>query len=289
MCYYIFQIRQKEANRMDEFPTKKVILGAVVFLTLCLGYCSVESVKPDAGHEAVLIEKPMIFGHGGVNSEPVKTGRTYVWFTTESVLVNTQPIQFTEHFDDLMSSDGVPLDFDSVLRLQITDSVMLIKNFGIKWFENNVQAEFRNRVRQAVRKHGMNETAISTKAIDEIDTEISQAMEKYLADAKLPVKLVQMTVGKANPPDSIKNQRVETASQQQRVLTEQQRKLAEDSRKAAEQSRADADNAFRNAMQMSPEQYLRLETIKMQRDVCAGGKCSFILTDGRVTPIVNTK
>jgi regulator of protease activity HflC (stomatin/prohibitin superfamily) len=231
----------------------------------------------------------MLFGHGGVDSEPVRTGRSYVWFTTDHVMVNMQPIQFTEHFDDLMSSDGVPLDFDSVLRLQILESVTLIKNFGVNWFENNVKAEFRNRVRQAVRKHGMNETAISTKAIDEIDTEISQAMEKYLTEAKLPVKLIQMTVGKANPPDSIKNQRVETASQQQRVLTEQQRKLAEDSRKMAEQSRAEADNAFRNAMQMSPDQYLRLETIKMQREICGGGHCTFIISGANVTPIVNTK
>lgn len=45
----------------------------------------------------------------------------------------------------------------------------MISKFGEKWYENNVQAEFVNRVRQAIRKHGMNETAISTKAIDEID------------------------------------------------------------------------------------------------------------------------
>ncbi len=284
-------------NGYDEISSgrtlKYVLLGLVVLVLLFNWACGVESVKPDAGHEAVLIEKPILpswlVGSGGVNPEPVKTGRGYVMFTTDYVMVNTQPIQFTEHFDDLMSSDGVPLDFDSVLRLQITESVTLIKNFGVKWFQNNVQAEFRNRVRQAVRKHGMNETAINTNAIDAIDNEVSQAMEKYLAEAKLPVKLIQMTVGKANPPEPIKNQRVETASQEQRVLTEHKRKLAEDSRKAAEQSRAEADNAFRNAMQLSPDQYLRLETIKMQREVCLGGKCTFILSGANVTPIVNTK
>ena len=204
-------------------------------------------------------------------------------------MINMQPLQFQVHFDDLMSSDGVPLDFDAVERLQITDSVLLIKNFGPKWYENNVEKEFSNRVRQAVRKHGMNETAISTVAIDAIDTEVSQAMEKYLVDAKLPVKLVQVTVGKANPPDAIKNQRIATAEQQQRALTEQQKKLAEDQREQAELSRAKADNAYRNAMTLSAEQFLRLETIKMQRDVCAGGHCTFVLTDGKITPIVDTK
>jgi regulator of protease activity HflC (stomatin/prohibitin superfamily) len=265
-------------------------LAGIAALALLMTWgCAIDSVKPDAGHEAVLIEKPLLFGHGGVNPQPVKTGRQYVWWTTDHVLINMQPLQYQVHFDDLMSSDGVPLDFDAVIRLQITDSVLLIKNFGPKWYDNNVEKEFSNRVRQAVRKHGMNETAISTVAIDAIDTEVSQAVEKYLTDAKLPVKLIQVTVGKANPPDAIKNQRIATAEQQQRALTEQQKKLAEDQREQAELSRAKADNAYRNAMTLSAEQFLRLETIKMQRDVCGAGHCTFVLTDGKTTPIIDTK
>lgn len=261
----------------------------VVFLALALVIgTGCGRAKPDAGHEIVLIQKPLIFGHGGVDDTPVKAGATFIAMTTDEVDVDMQPHQYPVHFDDLMSSDGVPLDFDAVIRLQVTDSVALIKNFGPKWYENNIEKEFQNRVRQAVRKHGMNETAISTVAIEAIDTEVSTAIASYLESAKLPVKLIQITVGKANPPDSVKNQRIETAAQEQRALTEAKRKLAEDARKAAEQSRAEADNAFRNAMQMSPEQYLRLETIKMQRDVCNSGKCTFLITDGKVTPIVNT-
>ena len=84
------------------------------------------------------------------------------------------------------------------------DSVSLISNFGERWFENNVQAEFANRVRQAVRKHGMNETAIQTNAVDAIDSEVSKAMTDYIAQAKLPIRLIDVTVGRANPPDSIK-------------------------------------------------------------------------------------
>lgn len=258
-------------------------------LALCLLSVGCRTVSPDAGHEAVLIKKPWVFGHGGVENEPVKTGLIIAAITTQAEYVSMQPIQVVEHFDDLMSSDGVPLDFDSALRLQITDSVNLIRTFGPDWYKTNVAAEFRNRVRQAVRKHGMNETAISTKAIEEIDTEVSKSMEAYLVAAKLPMRLIQVTVGKANPPDSIKNQRIETATQQQRVLTEQQRKLAEDSRKAAEQSRAEADNGYRNAMQLSPDQFLRLETIKMQEKVCVGGHCTFIVTTAGVTPIINAK
>ena len=123
-------------------------------------------------------------------------------------------------------------------------------------------------VRQAVRKRGMNETAISTTALDAIDNEIRETLEAFTKQKTLPIRLVTMTVGRANPPDSVKHQRVETAKEEQRIQTEQQRKLAEDQRLKAEQSRAAADNAYRESMHLSPEQFIQLETIKMQAHVC---------------------
>lgn len=261
--------------------------GVLVLVGLLIWVLMIKAVKPDAGHEAVLIHKPVIFGHGGVDPTPIKTGRGYVWYTTEHIMVNMQPVQYTVHFEDLMSQDGVPLDFDSVLRVRVTDSVALIGNFGPKWYENNVQNEYMNRVRQSVRKHGMNETAIDTKAIEEIDAEVSKAMVEYIKEAKLPLALIQNTIGKANPPDSIKTQRIETAAQQQRILTEQQRKLAEDARKQAEKSRADADNAYREAMQFTPAQILQLENIKMLKEVGAKGGNTFIIGNGGATPVID--
>lgn len=255
---------------------KRTFSTVGIGLLAILSACSCSRVAPDAGHEAVLVSKPWFFGHGGVDSTPITTGSTFVAVSTEAVMVSRLPIQVEEHFEDLMSLDGVPLDFDAVIRLQVVNSVELISRFGPDWYKTNVQAEFRNRVRQEVRKHGMNETAISSSAVDEIDNNVTNAVKEYLSAAKIPVLLLQVTLGKANPPDAIKNQRIETAAQQQRILSEQQRKLAEDQRKAAEKSRADADNAYREAMQLSPEQYLALERIKMQQSACTHGNCTFI-------------
>lgn len=240
------------------------------------------AVSPDFGEEAVLIRQPWIFGSGGVVETPVQPGLKWTAFTTDHVIVNMQPQQFGVHFEDLMSSDGVPLDFDAVIRLQVTNSVRLINDFGVNWFERNVQAEFMNRVRQSVRKHGMNETAINTAAVEEIDEEVTGTMEEYLVQADLPIRLIQVTVGRANPPDAIKDQRVATATEQQRQLTEQQRKLAEDARLEAERSRAAADNAYRNSLGLSPSQFIALEAIDMQREVCAAGNCTFVVGDGAV-------
>jgi regulator of protease activity HflC (stomatin/prohibitin superfamily) len=256
----------------------RVVMGVAAAALLSSVACT--SVSPGAGQEAVLIYKPWVFGHGGVEPQPVKTGRTYVAMSTESVLVSVQPQQFTVHFDDLMSKDGVPLDFDAVIRLRVTDSVKLVSKFGPDWYPANVEAEFRNRVRQEVRTHGMNETAIDSTAIDAIDAAITEAMVAYVKTAGLPIELIDITVGKANPPDSVKHQRIETAQQEQRIQTERQRKLAEDVRRAAEEARAAADNAYRQSLQLSPDQFLQLESIKMQREVCAGGKCTYLLGSG---------
>ena len=67
-----------------------------------------------------------------------------------------------------------------------------------------------------------------------------------------------------------------------------QRKLAEDQRLKAEQSRANADNAYRESMHLSPEQFIQLETIKMQVHVCGEegkGTCTFI--QNGATPVYN--
>jgi regulator of protease activity HflC (stomatin/prohibitin superfamily) len=264
--------------------SKEVSLAGCIIASLLVTACG--AAKPDAGEQAVLIRKPYFFGHGGVVPTPVTTGRQYVALSTQVVYVNMQPLQYEEKFDDLMSSDGIPLGFDSIMRIQITDSVDLIKNFGIKFYETNIQNEFRNRVRQAVRKHGMNETAISTTAIDAIDAEVTQQMEAYLRSAHMPIRLIKITVGKANPPDAIKDQRIKTAQEQQRQITEVQTKIAEDARKAAEAARADADNAYRQSLGLSAEQFVQIQAINMQRDVCTKSACTFIT--GNATPVVHT-
>src|SRR6266481_2148957 len=261
----------------------------ILLIALGLVGCSVYS--PDAGHEVVLIEKPWIFGHGGVDSDPVKPGRTFAAITTEGVDVYMQPQKFDTEMHDTMTSDGVPISFHAIVVLQVTDSVVLIKNFGPNWYQNNLEEQFKTMVRQAVRKRGMNETAISTTALDAIDAEIRDALKAFIKEKGLPIQLVTMTVGRANPPDAIKNQRIETATQEQRIQTEKQTKLAEDQRQQAEQSRANADNAYREAMHLSPEQFIQLERIKMQRDVCGGnGKtsCTFI-QNGSAVPTLSLK
>lgn len=157
---------------------------------------------------------------------------------------------------------------------------------GVKYigpfFKRVLEQPYRMIVRDAVKKHGLNEMAIAVSAADAVDAEITTRFKQIIVATGVPIELLGVTLGRANPPDAIKNQRVATAEQEQRINTEKQRKLAEDQRRGAEESRAASDNAYREAMRLSPEQFLQLEQIKMMHEVCAGGKCTFLLGGGAV-------
>ena len=210
---------------MPTSPWIRFAAPAAILLVL-IGMIGCRSFAPNAGHEIVLVKKPIFFGHGGVDPNPIRTGRTYGAISTDGIDVNMQPQKFEIELPDTMTKDGVPITFHAIMALRITDSVVLIRNFGPDWYSNNLEEPFKTMVRQAVRKRGMNETAISTTALDEIDNEIHDQLLSFMKAKSLPVELVTMTVGRANPPDSVKNQRIETATQEQRIQTEQQKKLA---------------------------------------------------------------
>jgi len=195
-------------NAVRSRATLILIAVALTGMGLIIG-C--HSYAPNAGHEIVLVKKPIFFGHGGVDPSPVKTGRTYAAISTDGVDVNMQPHKYDVNLPDTMTKDGVPIEFHAIMVLRVTDSVALIRSFGPEWYSNNLEEPFRTMVRQAVRKRGMNETAISTTALDEIDNEIRDQLRLFLKEKGLPVELVTMTVGRANHPDSVKTQRIASA------------------------------------------------------------------------------
>ena len=271
------------------------MVGGVFAAIAALSACS--TVQPDAGHEAVLVRKPLIFGSGGVDPTPVKTGLKYVAFTTRGVDVNMQPRRVDSEFNDLMTLDGVPIDFHAVISLQVIDSVKLVRDFGADvgpdgvpgFWVRNLDQPFRTAVRDSVKAHGMNEMAIQATAAEMVDKVVTDHLLTIVKETGVPVKILDVSLGRANPPDAILHQRVETAAQEQRINTERQKKLAEDQRKAAEESRAAADQAYNQKMGLNTEQYVALQAIQMQRDVCAkGGTCTFIF-GANATPLLNLR
>jgi uncharacterized membrane protein YqiK len=268
---------------------------AVVVALIVVGAAACRTVQPDAGHEAVLVRKPLIFGSGGVDETPVKTGLKYVAFTTQSVDVNMQPMRIDSEFTDLMTSDGVPIDFHAVISMQVVDSVKLVRDFGADYTNGmpgfwlrNLDQPFRTAVRDSVKTHGMNEMAIQATAAEAVDKVVTEHLLTIVKETGVPVRILDVSLGRANPPDAILHQRVETAAQEQRINTERQKKLAEDQRKMAEESRAAADQAYNQKMGLNTEQYVALQAIQMQREVCAKGGCTFLF-GGNATPLLNLR
>src|SRR5262245_9560778 len=183
-----------------------IVLGTVAAI-VALSACS--TVQPDAGNEAVLVRKPLIFGSGGVDPTPVHTGLKYVAFTTTGVIVNMQPRRIDSEFTDLMTSDGVPIDFHAVITLQVTDSVKLVRDFGADMTGNvpgfwirNLDQPFRTAVRDAVKAHGMNEMAIQATAADEVDRVVTEHLLTIIKETSVPVRILDVSLGRANPPDA---------------------------------------------------------------------------------------
>lgn len=269
---------------------RRIALLGLLALTAC------STVKPDAGHEAVLVRKPLFIGSGGVDDTPVRTGLKYVAWTTTGIDVNMQPQRVDAEFNDLMTSDGVPIDFHAVISYQVVDSVRMVRDFGADLNEQgvpgfwlrNLDQPFRTATRDAVKKHGMNEMAILATAAEEVDAEVTTHLLSIVKETGVPIKILDVSLGRANPPDAILHQRVETAAQEQRINTEKQRKLAEDQRKMAEESRAAADQAYNQKMGLNTEQYVSLRAIEMQRETCVKGGCTFLFGGGAV-PLLSLK
>jgi regulator of protease activity HflC (stomatin/prohibitin superfamily) len=260
---------------------KNMFLLSLLFATSA---CSYVSTEPN--EEKVLNAKPWFFGSGGVFDTPVKGTELVAW-STSAITVNMQPEQHKLELNDLMTSDGVPLDFDASVVTQVTDSVALVKRYGSNWYDNNISTELLSYIRDAVKKHGLNETAISTTAAASIDAEVSERLEQYFARNKFPVRLVRFTIGRANPPDSVKDQRIATASQEQRVLTMQKTVLAEEQRKNAEAKRAEADRAYQNGLGLNADQFVQLRTLDTLKSVCGNKNCTFV--QGTGGSLVNIK
>ena len=252
---------------------------------------------PDAGEAGVMIRKPWFFGHGGVVDEPVKTGLAFTAWTTSTLYVSLVPQAFDIKYDDIMSADGIPLSFHATVTLQVTDPVLLVRNFSggggrngtenKAWYENNIEPPLNNYVRDAFKGYSMKELAIETLGTNAVEADVRKRLTAYITLRGIPVTVVNFTLGRVNPPEAIKRQRVKTAEETQRQQTELQTKIAEDNRKSAETARADADDAYRQHMSLSPEQFVDLQRIKMMHDVCDNHGCTFIV--GNATALVGNK
>ena len=138
-------------------------LTFVVLTAAMAGLTGCTVAAPNAGHEAVWMEKPLLFGHGGVDQTPVTAGREYGAITSDAIDVDMLPQRVDMEFDDMMTSSGVPVSFHVVATFKVTDPVRLVSGFGAdrdntgNWgfWTRNLDQPMQNAVRDAVKKRDM--------------------------------------------------------------------------------------------------------------------------------------
>lgn len=244
------------------------VVGLIVFAITWLAFMHTETVEP--GHELVIIDKPYFVGHEGVRAETLKDGRILLFRTSAGQSVRMTPQSTHVKFDDLSSHDNILLDFESTIQYQFTDAVSLVKNFGATdWFANNIERQFMSIVREAVKKKTMTEMMSDVVAAQTVDAEVTAALQKLVTEAKLPLKVLGVSLGRAQPNANVLAQMNETAAQQQRKKTLVEAEQAEIAREKEQIAKAKADNAYRNAMQLSPQMFIELERIKRFAEACA--------------------
>lgn len=246
---------------------KKVTTLIILAYTLA-SMSSCYRVLPDAGQESVLVYKPFLFGHGGVDDTPVSTGATWCVITTDHKEFPITPITITEDFTNMIPSDNTPVSFSAYLKCQIRmgETPSLYKNFGAEWYAHSLQASFRTMVRDKASAFKMFDLASKREISSQLEKDIYKDISEYAKKIKLPVDIMQVSIGAVTPPEQVLTETKNTAAQNQSILTQKARADAELSRKQAEINKAIADMAYQHQMNMTIAEYLHLRQLEIEKE-----------------------
>lgn len=225
-------------------------------------------VQPDPGEESVLVYKPYLFGHGGVDPIPVSTGAEWCVFTTDHKEFPITPITITEEFTNMIPSDNTPVSFSAYLKCQIRkgETPKLYQEFGAEWYNHNLQASFRTMVRDKASAFKMFDLASKREISSLLEKDIFKDISEYAKKINLPVDIMQVSIGAVTPPEQVLTETKNTAAQNQSILTQKARADAEMSRKQAEINKAIADMSYQNQMKMTIAEYLHLRQLEIEKE-----------------------
>jgi regulator of protease activity HflC (stomatin/prohibitin superfamily) len=282
---------EKEIKKPGTAAVLTFVGVAAVAIALLVSFITyvffTHSVTVSPGSEVVLIDQPYFFGHEGVRSQTIKSGRELIWDSTKTVEVSMVPQVIKVDFDDISSKDNILLDFSTSIQFQVTDAAVITAKYGDNWFNNNILQPYSMIVRQNVKAQEMGHLMSDPNTATVVDQTVTDQVRAVVAAAKIPVRILDVTLGRAKPNENVLKQMNETAAEQQRFKTLVASTIAEQQRQKSEEARAKADNAYRNAMQMNPEQFVRLQEAKLYSDACKGSE-HCIITSGQ-GPVVFTK
>lgn len=282
--------QQEEPMNRDNsnpFLSKPAIITYVLlfgFLALLM-FNPWKRVKTEVGNQTVVVDTPLIFGAGGVRDKALEPGAEWIWRTTNLYPVNPKPFIITRAIDDFVSVDNILLDFESTVTVQVTDWPRMMKEFGPEWWKNNLERPYFSFVREEIKVRSMKEMMSSITASKEVDDSLTEDLTNKVKELNLPVKIVEINLGRAKPNSKILEQMNDTAAEQQRLLTLEQSRLAEVKRAEQQDAKAIADNAYRNKIGLNVSEFVQMQLADKQIEACRVAKECVILPPGTSTVV----
>lgn len=132
-----------------------------------------------------------------------------------------------------------------------------------------VASQYASIVRDQVKRYDM------TKMMSDPDT-----VSALVKQQGLPIQIQNITLGRARPNPDVLQQMNLTAAQQQRVKTLVEATTAERQREQEQVAKADADNAYRNRMELTPEQYLASQIAELNAEACKKAQACYMVPSG---------
>lgn len=259
-----------------------------LLMTLFTG-CTIVSVNE--GEEAVLIDKPWFMPtQGGARDETVKPGMEFTYLSTSVRKFPTTPQVVRVQIQDFSSADNILLDFETVIQYRILNGPLLLKKYGDfrvpegmhapLWFENNVRAQYIALVREEVKGHDMKAMMSSPAIAKTVDDNITTNIRAHIKESGIPIEILGISLGRAQPNPEVLTQMNKTAAEQQRKLTLEAATAAEEQRKLEQEKKAEADNAYRTSLNLSMDDYVVIRVAQLQKEACEVAKECVIAPPG---------
>lgn len=247
---------------MKKFKSILILMISLLMISSCT------KVSPNADEEAVLIKKPWLFGHGGVDNNAIQSGLTWCALSTDCAYFKVVPVRHEIALDDLFSDDNTPLDFHTVIITQIEKgkSPILLQNYGENWFETNLMNYFCNLVRDHISQHSPFDLMSNRSVLNDIDNKILNQMQDYVKQLskqkELPIIIKEVIIGKATPNKEQLDEMNRTAKVVQAKQTQEREYEVQLAREKAERQKAKADKAYMQEMDLSAAQFINLKWIE---------------------------
>jgi regulator of protease activity HflC (stomatin/prohibitin superfamily) len=251
--------------------TKKIFYCLGIFSTFLVLFLACSRVSADINEEVVFDKHP-IFGKGGIDMIPLEQGSCVVSLYTKTYKFVMTPVQHEENFSNLSTSDQTFVNLNAflTLKLQKRKTPLLLRGWGMNWYENNVQEAFREMVRTKLCAFPMLDLVANRQIYDEIKEDLRKQIEEYIVKTGLPIEVTALVISKVEPPEEIRNELNTLSQEKAKEKTQKQRLKTEEARLATERARAKADQAYMKEMGFTPAQYieyLRAKALENRSDI----------------------